>query len=380
MTIDHDLSTVAGAQAYLAPTQFASTSANLLCGNHSNFTYRLHLLTPYKGRSTLVMKYAKSDIVLSTTEILSAMERQTFEAKALKKIREELDCGSGATVPELHHFDEQRHVIIMDDCGAQSLNLKELMLTATPSPAVAREIGLALGQFLGRLHSWGATDSSLLDAFDQNTQAKRITAWITYERLISTLTTDKVPAVACLPTPVPDSTLDALRAIIAERTTEIYHSRETLTMGDFWTGNVMVTLHPTNNEESALERVHVIDWELVKPGVAALDIGQFCAEMHTLTLFRPDTTASASALIDAFLTAYRAHCDTMALRTPTVAAQHMGAHLVVITPWVGWGTPADTAKAIEVGLTYLTDGGSEEWVREKSVFGPLLQRASILPY
>lgn len=62
----------------------------------------------------------------------------------------------------------------MDDCGLQSLNLKQLMLTATPLPAVAREIGLALGQFLGRLHSWGASDASSLDEFDQNTQAKVI--------------------------------------------------------------------------------------------------------------------------------------------------------------------------------------------------------------
>ncbi|KAJ7887303.1 kinase-like domain-containing protein [Mycena olivaceomarginata] len=375
MSTDHDLSTVAGAQAYLAPTQFASTSVILLCGNHSNFTYRLHLLTPYKDRSTLVMKYSRSDIVLSASEILSAMERQTFEAKALEKIRHELDCGPFATVPELHHFDEQAHVIIMEDCGVQSLNLKQLMLTATPSPAIAREIGLALGQFLGRLHLWSAMDSSLLDAFDQNKQAKKITAWITYERLISTLTMEKHPAIACLPTPVPDNTLDALRLIVAERTTEIHHSRETLTMGDFWTGNILVTLSPADGDMGqppVLERVHVIDWELVKPGVAALDIGQFCAEMHTLTLFRPDTTASASALIDAFLTAYRAHCGTMAPRTPSVAAKHMGAHLVVITPWVEWGTPEDTAKAIEVGLTYLIEGGSEQWVREKSVFGPLL--------
>ncbi|KAJ7910327.1 kinase-like domain-containing protein [Mycena leptocephala] len=368
-----DLSTVAGAQAYLAPTQFASTSVTLLCGMHSNFTYRLHLLTPHMGRSTLVMKYARSDIVLSASEILSAMERQTFEAKALEKIRQELNCGPFATVPELYHFDEQAHVIIMEDCGVQSLNLKQLMLTATPSPAVAREIGLALGQFLGRLHLWGASNSSLLDYFDQNKQAKKITAWITYERLISTLTTEKLSAVACLPTPVLENTLDALRAIVAERTAEIHHSRETLTMGDFWTGNVMVSLRSADIEGPALERVHVIDWELVKPGVAALDIGQFCAEMHTLTLFRPDTIAPASALINAFLTAYRVHCGTMALRTPSVAAKHMGAHLVVITPWVGWGTPQDTAKAIEVGLTYLIEGGSEQWVREKSVFGPLLQ-------
>ncbi|KAJ7835403.1 kinase-like domain-containing protein [Mycena leptocephala] len=358
-----DLSTVAGAQAYLVPTQFASTSVILLCGMHSNFTYRLHLLTPHMGRSTLVMKYARSDIVLSASEILSAMERQTFEAKALEKIRQELDCGPFATVPELYHFDEQAHVIIMEDCGVQSLNLKQLMLTATPSPAVAREIGLALGQFLGRLHLWGAKNYCL-----DHLRAPHIY-----------FDHGKLSAVACLPTPVLENTLDALRAIVAERTAEIHHSRETLTMGDFWTGNVMVTLRPADIEGPALERVHVIDWELVKPGVAALDIGQFCAEMHTFTLFRPDTIAPASALIDAFLTAYRVHCGTMALHTPSVAAKHMGAHLVVITPWVEWGTPQDTAKAIEVGLTYLIEGGSEQWVREKSVFGPLLQGASILP-
>ncbi|KAJ7114908.1 kinase-like domain-containing protein [Mycena epipterygia] len=369
----HDLSTIAGAQAYLEPTQFASTSLTLLSGAHCNFTYRLHLSTPYKDRSTLVMKHARAEIVLSASEILSIIERQTFEAKALEKIKQDLDSGL-ATVPTLHHFDEHAHVIIMDDCGVQSLNLKELMLTATPSPAVAREIGLALGQFLGRVHAWGTADPVMLDVFDQNKQARKITAWITYERIISTLTTDNLPAVALIPGGVPDSTLDAIRGIVDERIPEIYNSRATLTMGDFWTGNVMVSLNPAadSDTEASLERVRVIDWELVKPGIAALDVGQFCAEMHTLTLFKPHTTAPASALIDAFLTSYRAHCGAMASRMTNVAAIHMGAHLVVITPWVGWGTPEETAKAIEVGVTYLTEGKSDAWVRESSIFAPLM--------
>lgn len=72
----------------------------------------------------------------------------------------------------MYHFDEEAHVIIMEDSGENSLDLKSLMLNATPSPAVAQEIGRALGQFLGRLHSWGATDPSILDFFDQNEQAK----------------------------------------------------------------------------------------------------------------------------------------------------------------------------------------------------------------
>ncbi|KAJ7744066.1 kinase-like domain-containing protein [Mycena maculata] len=368
---EHDLSTIAGAQAYLSSTPFASTSLTLLSGIHSNFTYRLYLVTPYKGQSTLVMKHAKPHIVLSATEILYAMERQTFEAKALQKIREGLDCEPrAATVPEMHHFDAEAHVIILEDCGEQSRNLKELFLTAPPPPAIAHEIGLALGQFLGRLHAWGAADPAILDVFAGNEQAKRITSWITYERLIPTLTTDNVPAVALLPAPIPETDLAAIRALVAERIPEIYAARAALTMGDFWTGNVVVRLDGADG--AVTPRVHVIDWELVKPGIPALDVGQFCAEMHTLTLFRPQTAASAGALIDAFLTAYRAHCGSLAPHTANVATKHMGAHLVVITPSVGWGTPEENVKAIELGLTYMREGGSDQWVRESSVFGSLM--------
>ncbi|KAJ7675122.1 kinase-like domain-containing protein [Mycena rosella] len=368
MSTEHGLSTIAGAQAYLASTRFASTSITLLSGAHSNFTYRLHLAAPYKGHPTLVMKHAKSYIILSASEKLYAMERQTFEAKALQKIKEDLDTGL-ATVPQLHHFDADAHFIIIEDCGEQSRNLKELFLKSPPPPAVAREIGLVLGEFLGRLHSWSVVDPTIPDAFAGNTQAKKITAWITYERLLPALTTNPFPEIALLPSPILESELDAICAIVSTRVSEIHAARTALTMGDFWTGNIVVNL-PDGG--AAPPRVHVVDWELVKPGVPALDLGQFCAEMQTLTLFKPETAASAGALIDAFLTEYRAHCGAMAPRTANVAAEHMGAHLVTITPWVAWGPPEEAVKAVELGLTYLREGCDDRWVRESSVFGPLM--------
>ncbi|KAJ6495519.1 kinase-like domain-containing protein [Mycena vulgaris] len=361
MATEHDLSAASGVQAYLATTPFASTVVTPLSGGNSNFTYRLHLSTPYEGHPTLVMKHARPYVALSASKIPFAIERQTFEAKALEKVKAGLDCGPLATVPGMHHFDEDAHVIIMDDCGAGSLTLKELMLTATPSPAVAREIGLALGQFLGRLHSQRYLSNSppllgllLIDP------AQKITAWVTYGRLISTLTTDALPAIVLLNEQVDESDLADIRAIVDERTPEIYTSRETLTMGDFWTGNIMVSLRG-DGPALELERVHVIDWGLAKPGLAALDVGQFCAEMHTLQLFKPHTAESGAALIEAFLTAYRAHCGTMAPHMPNVAAKHMGA-----------GTPEGTAKVVEVGLTHLMEGCSDRWVRERSVLAPLM--------
>ncbi|KAJ7605117.1 kinase-like domain-containing protein [Mycena polygramma] len=341
----HDLSTVTGAQAYLAPTPFASTSVVLLSGVHVNFTYRLYLEKPYKGRSTLVMKHAQPDIMLSATETLPAMERQTFEALALQKIKDHLECE--ATVPALHHFDEIAHVLIMDDCGVDSLNLKQLMLTAPPEPHVARAIGAALGEFLGRLHAWGAGDPALLDAFDGNKCARKITSWITYERLLATLTTDAPPAVACLRAPPSEHTLNSLRALVAQCVAQIHSACETLTMGDFWTGNVIVHLRPASASASAdtseleLDTVHVIDWEVVKPGLAALDIGQFLAEIHTVSLFHPETAPSTTALTEGFLTAYRESAWSGETRGEEGKAQEVirmarmaGMHMGAVSPFM----------------------------------------------
>ncbi|KAJ7114832.1 kinase-like domain-containing protein, partial [Mycena epipterygia] len=275
-----DLSIIASAQAYLETTQFARKTVTLVSNVHSNFTYRLELSTSYKGRSTLVMKHARPDIPLSDSEKLSqSKERCTFEAKVLEKIKAELYCGPLTTVPELHDFDKHVHEIIMDDCRVESITLNELMLTATPSITVAREIGLALGEFLGWLHSWGAADPAMLDVFDQNKQAKVVIHYcflaIT-RHIISTPTTDNLPAVALIPGEIPDSTLDAIRAIVDERIPEIYQSRETLATGDFWTGNVLVSLRPAADTEApSLEHVYFIDWEFVQPRIAALDVGKF---------------------------------------------------------------------------------------------------------
>ncbi|KAJ6514480.1 hypothetical protein C8R47DRAFT_1282499 [Mycena vitilis] len=69
----------------------------------------------------------------------------------------------------------------------------------------------------------------------------------------------------------------------------------------------------------------VIDWELAKPGVPALDVGQFCAEMLTVTLFKPAAVESSHGLVAAFLEAYRAHSGVLTLHFANVAAKHMGA-------------------------------------------------------
>lgn len=54
----NDLTTVAGVQAYLADTPFASNTITVLGGGTANFAYRIHLCTPHNEQSTLVLKHA----------------------------------------------------------------------------------------------------------------------------------------------------------------------------------------------------------------------------------------------------------------------------------------------------------------------------------
>lgn len=54
-----ELSTEEGVRAYLATTEWAGAAIVELSGGITNFLYRLHLDTAYKGHSTLILKHGK---------------------------------------------------------------------------------------------------------------------------------------------------------------------------------------------------------------------------------------------------------------------------------------------------------------------------------
>ena len=92
-----------------------------------------------------------------------------------------------ATVPKVHLFDKSSHVIIMDDAGVDSINLKAFMQQGKASIPMAQQIGSAIGEFLGGMHKWGRGNAELLNAVRGNKQAKGISVWAYYGRLVSTL-------------------------------------------------------------------------------------------------------------------------------------------------------------------------------------------------
>lgn len=272
-----------------------------------------------------------------------------------------LPADSKVGVAAVHRFDKDQSVIIMDDCGENVLDLKKLMVESPPDPAIGSQIGAAIGEFLGRLHTWGKGNEDLLRVFDANQQARQIYAFVTYGRLVSTVTgKDELPKLLGPPLEVSPEEIQKISEISKERVQEIYTTQETMTMGDFWTGNILVDVDEAGGQ---LRRITVVDWELAKPGIAALDVGQFYAEMELLRQFHPPCRESASSLCRSFFESYgKAHSVNRALINK--AAVHVGAHLIAWTPRNAWAGNEETQRAVRKGIRYITGADKVQRLEE----------------
>lgn len=121
-----------------------------------------------------------------------------------------------------------------------------------------------------------------------------------------------------------------------------------LVMGDFWPGNIIVS-------NSGVGRAYVVDWEVCRPGLAGLEIGQFCAEIGFVQHFHPEHASTADAVLGGFMRAYSAAAepDEEVLRMADV---HAGVHTVVIAASVDWGARDATRAAVLKGVRRIVQG------------------------
>ena len=54
------LTSVPAVEAYIANTRFAGRSVTYLTGGNINYLYRIHLLVPFEGKQTVILKHAQS--------------------------------------------------------------------------------------------------------------------------------------------------------------------------------------------------------------------------------------------------------------------------------------------------------------------------------
>jgi aminoglycoside phosphotransferase (APT) family kinase protein len=189
-------------------------------------------------------------------------------------------------VPRLLHYDSDNHVLVMEHAGDLP-TLKSWLRADTP-PNQITSVGQILGSYLAHIHNTTANDSSLKAAFSSNTIAKNVSSSVYFAAL---------PAAA----EKYGYTQPFIAAAAQYAAEQVLTANEVWTLGDFWTGNVLVSA-PEGQDEP---EVTVLDLELAKPGTAAFDIGHMGAEMLCLAHFRHQD--QGFLLLQSFLRAYRSN-------------------------------------------------------------------------
>ncbi|KAL0068529.1 hypothetical protein AAF712_004243 [Marasmius tenuissimus] len=356
MSVERDLSKTSDLAAYLEDTPFTVERIDVLSGGTANFAFRIRLKTPHDGRSTMIVKHGKAYVATSEGKFPFGLERQRFEVEALKHVHASTPTGSLVTAPRVHHFDDKENVIIMDDCGANSITLKQFLLDGRCTPSLAEKIGDALGKFLGGLHhTWGKKGiTRLLDILKAHEQAKQISAWAVYGRIATTVTgQDPRSNVSSNPPDIRRDDFEKLKEIANKTSAAVVSADSEFVMGDFWTGNILLDLAEGDTD---INRIFVIDWELAKPGLHGLDVGQFCAEVDLVRKFHSANSSASSSMITSFYRAYSSLHESKDAGLYRTAIVHWGAHLVVWTPRTAWGSPEETRKVVQEGIGVMLDG------------------------
>lgn len=212
---------------------------------------------------------------------------QVYEAKGLEFLSRPTTNTKVASVrvPRLLAFDSDNFVLIMEDAGDVP-TLKSWLKADSPHDHVT-SVGRSLGAYLAHIHNTTANDSAIKDAFGSNIIAKNTSSSVYFAAL---------PAAA--------KKFGYTQPFIATAADfaakEILTANEVWTLGDFWTGNVLVS---APFQEKTPELI-VLDLELAKPGTAAFDIGHMSAEMLCLARFRFQD--QGSLLLRTFLQSYKA--------------------------------------------------------------------------
>ena len=301
-------------------TELDLDTLHLLSGGTANFVWRL-LDRSGKG---IIIKHAEP-YIRTSPGFPFPVDRMNFEHHAMTCLPALLDPSSIASVAEVYQYDSHSHVLLMEDGGPRTL--KE----AYPDPVLdISGFGEAIGRWLAVLHQ----RSKNVDIGDNQT-AKSIYRF-SYAHLATTLQQyDQDPSLA--------------EQINAQYGSLLQTDDECVCHGDFWPGNVLIR---------SQDKLKIVDWEMVRRGCGATDVGQFAAEAHLLDHFR-----GGRGLREAFLKGYRATRDLDGRFIQRIAI-HMGVHLAFWPTRVSWGTEKETKEMVNVGCKLISQalGQGESWL------------------
>ena len=304
-------------------TAFSPDSLQRLSGGVGNFVWRM---AGKSGRSVII-KHAEPYVAASARRMPFPVDRMNFEHRILSHLTAKpLVKGTPVATPECYEYDAENHALWLEDAGPRTL--KEAYADhALDIPQVGRE----LGKWLAIFHQ----ETSSLD-IGNNKTAKAIYRY-SYSNLATSLSKYGLdPSIG-------EQVDGGYGSLLATDDGCMCH-------GDFWPGNILV---------GGGQRLTVVDWEMVRRGCGATDVGQFAAEAWLLDRFR-----GGRGLLPAFLSSYREtakHEEGLssdeAGRPMTeffrrVAIQ-LGTHLAFWPTRVSWGTEDETQDVVSQGFEVL---------------------------
>ena len=304
-------------------TAFSPDLLQRLNGGVGNFVWRL----ASKSGESVIIKHAEAYVAASAGRMPFPVDRMDFEHRMLSHLTAKpLVKEIPVITPECYEYDAENHTLWLEDAGRQTL--KE----AYTDPALdIPQVGRELGKWLAIFHQ----ETSSLD-IGNNKTAKAIYRY-SYSNLATSLSKY------------------GLDPSIGEQVDRDYGSLLAtddgyMCHGDFWPGNILV---------GSAQRLTVVDWEMVRRGCGATDVGQFAAEAWLLDRFR-----GGRGLLPAFLSSYRETAKhkeglssyetgrPMAEFFRRVAIQ-LGTHLAFWPTRVSWGTEDETRDVVSQGFEVL---------------------------
>ena len=162
-----------------------------------------------------------------------------------------------------------------------------------------------------------------------------------------------------------DGAVEEIGRLADDTSKQMLEAESIFTMGDFWTGNMIVR----TDDSGRIVKAFVVDWEACKPGLPYLDFGQFLAEMHDIRFFYPHSTDNVRRILLAYSEEYRRRyaVDDEYVRR---ALGHVGSHLVAWTRFAPeWKPEERVVEALQAGTQYLVQcaRGETDWLRASAI-------------
>jgi aminoglycoside phosphotransferase (APT) family kinase protein len=322
------ITTTAELEAYLRTVTVAKLtidpykSIELLAGGTANYVWRLTLQTG----ETIILKHAEP-FIASNHAMAFPVDRMDFEARALRELPPLLAAaGAPETVQPvpLLDYNNDDHMLWIGDGGARNLKV------AYDDPALdVQAFGRDLGRWLAAIHT--ATPKTEIG----DTKTAKFMYRYSYRNLHTALSTFGYDVAMA-------------EKIDAEFGSLLATDDEVVCHGDFWPGNVLV------GDDGKLT---VVDWEMVRRGNGATDVGQFAAEAFLLDRFR-----GGRGLLPAFLNSYaEARGKELEKEFVKRVAVHWAVHVAFWPTQVVWANDEETGKLVAIGVKVLKAVEDGNW-------------------